>query len=98
MDPATVSEQDLFLGTPLPAAELVVGEDFYDPDPSDSTFQHDADPISAAVGAAGYMALHMVQDCRFVSPDGASTEPEEFDRYYFVPGDRPYEGPAPILI
>jgi hypothetical protein len=105
MPPDTVmSEQDLMEhlaeGNPLPEAGLTIGEDFYDdePDPNDSTYKDTGDPISAAVGTAGFMERHMVQDCRIVTPDGASTEPEEFERYYFPPGDRPYDGPAPILI
>lgn len=96
----TISETDLFNGVPLPGAgEITIGEDFYgDVDPDDSTHVEAPDAISAAVGTPGYMERHMVQDCRIVTPDGASTEPEEFERYYFPPGDRPYEGPAPILI
>lgn len=97
---ATLSETDLFNGQPLPDAELTIGQDFYDEDhdENDSSYREVADPLSKAVGTPGYVERHMVHDCRLVLSDGASTEPEEFDRYYVPPGDRPYEGPAPILI
>jgi hypothetical protein len=98
-DTATLTDQDLFMGAPLPGADLVIGEDLYDePDPEDSSYRGEVDPISAAVGTSGFMGNHIVQACYFQTAEGATTEPEEFDRYYFAPGDRPYEGPAPVLI
>lgn len=83
-----------------PGAELVDGHDFYDddPNPNDSSYIDKGDPISQAVGTAGYMSAHVVGECLRSFDDGSQTEPEEFDRYYFPPQDPEYAGPAPVLI
>jgi hypothetical protein len=94
-----LSEQDLFMGKPLPEAELVIGEDFYDSDrdANDSTYRDVGDPISHAIGTPGYMADFTVTECRPDYGEGIA-EAEVFDRYYFPPQEEGYDGPAPILI
>lgn len=102
MAPATaVTEEDLFEGKPLPTdTELVLGEDMYgdEPDENDSRPRPQGDPISLAVGSPGHMVNHMVHECYETFESGATTEPEEFDRYYFPPQEDGYDGPAPVLI
>lgn len=103
-DPATDLLTDLFDGGAAPGvsagAQLVDGYDFYDddPDPNDSSYIDKGDPISQAVGTAGYMSAHVVGECLRSFDDGSQTEPEEFDRYYFPPQNPDYDGPAPVLI
>lgn len=101
MAPETMTEEDLLTGKPLPtSSDLTLGEDFYDDDhdENDSRPRNQGDPISVAVGSPGFMAAHIVQECFETFDGGATTEPEEFDRYYFPPQVDGYDGPAPILI
>jgi len=85
-----------------PGATLVDGYDFFDgddADPDDSSYSDPGDPISQAVGTPGFMSNHVVGECVQHLAEGATTEPEEFDRYYFPPQEIPnYDGPAPLLI
>src|SRR5579885_1945561 len=92
-------EEALFMGEPLPldGPELVVGDDFYDPDREPGSSVEAEDTLSAAMGTPGYMANYMVQECRQEFGD-LSTEPCEFDRYYFAPQIANYSGPAPCLV
>lgn len=85
------------IGTGIEAG-YVDGHDFYPPDGEDSSYQEPADPISEAVGTAGYMSAHVVSECKQHVAEGAFTEPCEFDRFYFPPQDPTYAGPAPVLI
>lgn len=79
---------------------LVDGHDFYPDDeagPHDSGYQGEKDTISDAIGSVEYMSNFTVSEC-FQQLDGAQTEPEVFDRYYFPPQVDGYTGLAPLLI
>jgi hypothetical protein len=64
--------------------DIVIGEDLYqDGDPA--TYSEPDDPISAALGAQGFVTPHTVDDCVQQLPGGWDIGPETFDRFYWEP-------------
>jgi hypothetical protein len=52
----------------------------------EARYQPDPDPVSVAVGAAGFATRHVVDDCREEFPESrVSRFPETFDRFYWEP-------------
>ena len=52
----------------------------------EARYTPDADPVSVAVGSAGYLSRHVVDECREEFPESrVSRFPETFDRFYWEP-------------
>lgn len=62
--------------------DITIGEDLYDPDPA--RYEPPVDPVSQALGVAGYSQDFVVDECveRFPAME-MWREPESFDRFYF---------------
>jgi hypothetical protein len=69
----------------VPTETLVIGEDFYGPDPGEGQYRDPGDAISNAIGSTGYVNAYVVDDCVERFADGSWRDPETFDRFYWDP-------------